>query len=173
MCDEWLNDFYSFYNWCMSNGFKKELHIDKDEICNKLDIYPHIYSPDTCKFLTLEENNRYQSSNYKIEYEGIAYNLADLSRKLGISRDTLKRRCEKGLDLLTGISNKDVLNKLKNGYEYISIMDLSNELNTGFKYLRDRLLKDISFRMERKCYVFLQDLKNKKINGKVIYEIIR
>ena len=173
MCDEWLNDFYSFYNWCIKNGFKNELHIDKDKICNKLGIYPHIYSPQTCMFITLEENNKHQSSNYKIEYEGIEYNLTDLSRKLGIDKITLQNRHRRDLDLLTGISNKDVLDKLKNGYEYISIMDLSKELNTGLKYLRDRLLKDISFKMERKRYVFLQDLKNKKINGKVIYESIR
>ena len=105
MCDEWLNDFYSFYNWCISNGFKKELHIDKDELCNELGVHPHVYSPVTCKFITLEENNKHQSSNYKIEYEGVEYNLADLSRKLGVNRETLKRRYEKGENLIYKIGN--------------------------------------------------------------------
>src|SRR6185503_1916158 len=30
ICEEWLNDFMSFYNWAMANGYKKGLQIDKD-----------------------------------------------------------------------------------------------------------------------------------------------
>lgn len=102
MCDEWLDYFDKFYDWCIENGFKKELHISKNELCIDKGIEPHIYSPETCKFVTIEENNRHQTSNYKIEYEGAMYNLADLSRKLGITRETLKLRHIKNLNLLTG-----------------------------------------------------------------------
>lgn len=30
MCDEWKNNFKSFYDWAISNGWEKGLQIDKD-----------------------------------------------------------------------------------------------------------------------------------------------
>lgn len=51
ICDEWGNDFYSFYNWAISNGFKPELHIDRREASKG-------YSPDNCRWITQVENNR-------------------------------------------------------------------------------------------------------------------
>ena len=29
ICDEWLNDFMSFYNWSMQNGYSDNLSIDR------------------------------------------------------------------------------------------------------------------------------------------------
>lgn len=158
MCDEWLNDFYAFYNWCMSNGFKKELHIDKDELCNELGIYPHIYSPETCKFVTLEENNRHQTSNYKIEYEGIEYNLADLSRKLNLDRYLLKRRYEKGLDLIEPTKHLDEYVRFS---ELCKIYNLSSDRMTTL--IKKSKFEDV-LKFGNKKYVhkdFLNILENK------------
>ena len=56
VCEEWQNDFMSYYNWCIANGWEKGLHLDKDILCNEQDIYPKVYSPTTCKFVTKSEN---------------------------------------------------------------------------------------------------------------------
>lgn len=53
MCDEWKNNFESFYNWALSHGYKKELHIDR--INNDGN-----YSPENCRFVTIAENNKNQ-----------------------------------------------------------------------------------------------------------------
>ena len=29
MCDEWKNDFMTFYNWALANGYSDELTIDR------------------------------------------------------------------------------------------------------------------------------------------------
>ena len=32
ICDEWLNDFMSFYNWSMENSYKEDLTIDRIDV---------------------------------------------------------------------------------------------------------------------------------------------
>ena len=47
VCEEWKL-FSNFLNWCLANGHRKELQLDKDI----LDIGNKCYSPDTCVFVS-------------------------------------------------------------------------------------------------------------------------
>lgn len=49
VCDEWLNDFMSFYSWCKENGWKEGLQIDR--INNNGN-----YEPINCQFVKPSEN---------------------------------------------------------------------------------------------------------------------
>lgn len=51
ICEEWRNDFLTFYNWSLNNGYKPNLHIDRKN--SKED-----YTPDNCRWITQQENNR-------------------------------------------------------------------------------------------------------------------
>lgn len=51
ICKEWLNDFKSFYNWAIENGYEKELQIDR--INNNGN-----YEPHNCRFVTNLENQK-------------------------------------------------------------------------------------------------------------------
>jgi hypothetical protein len=89
MCQEWSEDFKKFYDWAMSNGYKKGLQIDR--IDNDSD-----YEPDNCRFTSrfinmsntreIQKNNttgfrgvfKYGSTGKfysKIHLEGVAKNL--------------------------------------------------------------------------------------------------
>lgn len=56
VCDEWVNDPAAFIKWGMQNGWQPGMHIDKDILCEQLNIHPHVYSPETCKFVPPKVN---------------------------------------------------------------------------------------------------------------------
>ena len=56
VCDEWLNDFVAFRDWSLANGYDKNMTIDKDVLCNELNIHPKIYSPEPVTWMTKSEN---------------------------------------------------------------------------------------------------------------------
>lgn len=56
LCDEWLGHPDVFMHWCLANGWKPGLQLDKDILCDALGISPKVYSPATCQFITQHEN---------------------------------------------------------------------------------------------------------------------
>ena len=58
VCDEWLYNFENYYYWCINNGYKKELEIDRTNNDGN-------YEPSNCRFVTKKENcnNRRCSKN--------------------------------------------------------------------------------------------------------------
>lgn len=56
MCDEWKYDSDSFIKWCIENGWRENLVVDKDIKCREMNISPTIYSPETISFITTQKN---------------------------------------------------------------------------------------------------------------------
>lgn len=48
MCDEWRDDFTSFYNWSMNNGYSDNLSIDRIDTDGG-------YFPNNCRWATAKE----------------------------------------------------------------------------------------------------------------------
>jgi len=63
LCEEWIDDFISFRDWSLKNGYTEELDLDKDILCDELGISPKIYSPSTCMWITKSENISYRNKN--------------------------------------------------------------------------------------------------------------
>lgn len=57
VCDEWKSSYIAFKEWSIANGYEKHLVIDKDIICERDNISPKIYSPETCLWVTSTENS--------------------------------------------------------------------------------------------------------------------
>lgn len=55
ICKEWDEDFKKFYEWSLSNGFKKELQIDRIDNDGN-------YEPDNCRWVTPKENSNNKKS---------------------------------------------------------------------------------------------------------------
>lgn len=85
VCEEWSNDFMSFYNWSMDNGYADNLLIDRINV-NKG------YRPDNCRWTTLKEQANNKTNNHYITYAGKTQSMMKWAETLGIKYSTLRAR---------------------------------------------------------------------------------
>lgn len=111
MCQEWREDFKVFHDWCINNGWKKGLDLDKDIIAKKLGVPPLLYSPDRCCFVTRRENNGERRSNIWLEHDGKKMIISNWERELGLNSGVIKRRLKRGWSIAEALSTP----KLKGG----------------------------------------------------------
>ena len=90
VCDEWKDDFQSFYDWAMENGYDETAKRGAFTL-DRIDVEKD-YEPSNCRWVDvkLQQNNR--RNNVIIEYDGCSYTLAQLSELTGIPYKTLHKR---------------------------------------------------------------------------------
>lgn len=98
VCEEWLNDYFSFKEWALNNGYKKELQIDR--INNNLG-----YFPENCRFVSLKENARNKENTIRVTYKGETLPLITLLDKLSLSDkyELISGRIRNGWDITRAI----------------------------------------------------------------------
>ena len=82
ICDEWRNDFQSFYDWAIQNGYKEGLTIDRIDVNGN-------YEPDNCRWITPYEQARNLRKNVWITYNRKTMILKDWAKEIGINYNTL------------------------------------------------------------------------------------
>lgn len=89
ICDEWLNDFYAFKKWSLSNGYEATLTIDR--INNNGN-----YEPSNCRWVTNKENCNNTRTNRLITINGITKTLQQWADECGIYSGTIRERLRRG-----------------------------------------------------------------------------
>ena len=92
VCKEWSQDFISFYNWAMANGYKENLTIDRINVNGN-------YEPNNCRWATMEEQANNKRNNVFINYNGEKLSINQWSKKTGIKRETIYWRLQHGFSL--------------------------------------------------------------------------
>lgn len=95
VCQEWLDDFNSFREWALANGYDYNKN-RKEQSLDRIDNNKG-YSPDNCRFVTHSENCRNTSRNVWIEYDGKKQLITDWAKELGVSYKLLSARHKRGL----------------------------------------------------------------------------
>jgi len=89
MCIDWYNDFMSFYDWAIANGYSGNLTIDR--IDNNKG-----YSPDNCRWAGRYTQANNKRNNRYIEYGGIKLTVSQWARRIGINPKILDNRLRRG-----------------------------------------------------------------------------
>ena len=100
ICEEWKNDFMSFYNWAINNGYSPELGIDRIENNGN-------YEPSNCRFVTIKKNNNNTRQNIIVEYNGMKITLMEACEMIGFERryTTIWHRMKKGKTFLEAVKS--------------------------------------------------------------------
>ena len=109
ICNEWKTDWKKFYEWCIANGWKKGLQIDKD---SKGDGF--LYSPLTCSIVTPKQNYNVRRTNHFITHNGETKTIAQWADMYGIhpkNQGNLRGRIMRGWDI-----NEALTKPFRNSY---------------------------------------------------------
>ena len=91
VCDEWKNDYQSFYDWSILNGYDESLTIDR--INNDKE-----YSPQNCRWITIKEQGNNRSTNRYITINNQTKTVAQWAEISGIRTGTLYKRLDNGIE---------------------------------------------------------------------------
>lgn len=89
MCDEWLNDFMSFYNWAMSHGYIEGLTIDRIDVNGN-------YEPNNCRWVDMKQQQRNRTDNRYFIINGETHCLSEWCEILGLKYRTVYSRLQRG-----------------------------------------------------------------------------
>ena len=93
MCDEWKNNFVSFYNWAIENGYKENLTIERIDNNGN-------YEPANCKWNSRKEQANNTSRNHFVCFNSETHTISEWSKKTGIKYSVLQSRLNKKLPLI-------------------------------------------------------------------------
>lgn len=88
ICDEWRQNFLSFYNWAINNGWCLGLEIDRENNEGN-------YEPSNCRLVTRTINQRNKRSCIIIEYKGKSQTLAEWAVELNLNAFMLYTRARR------------------------------------------------------------------------------
>lgn len=85
VCDDWKDNFLSFYNWAISNGYAPGLSIDRID-------NDRGYSPENCRWATSSEQARNRRSDHLITFQGKTRTMVEWAEEMKIPLKTLSLR---------------------------------------------------------------------------------
>ena len=107
MCDEWKNDFMTFYNWSMENGYKEDIdkngrnQISIDRIDNNGN-----YETNNCRWVDRKTQANNKSINVKFLIAGESLTAKQVAEKYNINYRTFMSRLYRGFTFEEAIQGK-------------------------------------------------------------------
>ena len=98
VCPEW-QDYQTFRDWAISNGYNDSLTIDRIDFNGD-------YTPENCRWATYKEQANNTRRNRLITAFGETMTMTQWSEKTGIKVGTIWARLKSGWDVETALSIK-------------------------------------------------------------------
>lgn len=129
MDKQWVNNYKSFKEWALSNGYNDKLTIDR--------INPNgNYEPLNCRWVDMKVQSNNRRNNRKIKAFGLELTLGQWSRITGLPSSTIRRRIDSNKyspdNALSTPTRKN-----QDGHYYYDEKDRNNILNNIIKYKKE------------------------------------
>lgn len=85
LCKEWLDDFKSFYDWSIANGYKEGMSIDRIDSDGN-------YEPSNCRWVCITTQANNKRNNITVTHNGESHTIAEWANITGISYTALYQR---------------------------------------------------------------------------------
>lgn len=99
VCDEWRNDFMSFYNWAVANGYKENLTLDRIDVNGN-------YEPNNCRWVDWKTQQNNRRDNIHIQYNGENKSVYEWANTFDIKYCTLWWRIKNGWSIEDALTMK-------------------------------------------------------------------
>lgn len=89
VCAEWKDSFEPFRDWALSNGYSKDLTIERKDVNGN-------YCPENCCFATQKTQQNNRRNNRRITFNGETNTMAQWADITGISYSAIQHRLDRG-----------------------------------------------------------------------------
>lgn len=160
VCQEWLGDYELFFEWSIKNGYKEGLSIDRID-------FEKEYSPENCRWATIEVQANNTSQNVWVEYNGEKYTLTQLSKIFNCGLNSIQSRVIDGVYVHSEIReyvDYDAIYETING-QTLSIYEFADKYNITHCAIRMRYLNGIRGEDLIKPMVYILEDRNPEFGG--------
>ena len=91
VCHEW-NEYLTFRDWALTNGYTEELTIDRIDVDGN-------YCPENCRWVNAKTQANNVSRNHMIDIDGKEMTMSELADYLGLSYSALQHRIDRGWNM--------------------------------------------------------------------------
>lgn len=152
MCEEWKNDFMSFYNWAIQNGYD-ENKTRKEQSIDRINVNGN-YDPNNCRWISMRQQANNTRKNTFLKYKNTIKTMAQWSRILKINYKTFCNFVNSKRKYKRKILKKVLQYDLQGNFikEYNSIEEASKYTNlshsTISRFIRGEIKKPKKFKWE-------------------------
>lgn len=118
MCQEWKDDFMTFYTWAINNGYNQTLSIDRIDVNGN-------YEPSNCRWADRKTQANNRRSNISITLYGKTQNLKEWCEEYNLDYDMIRARWQK-----PNWKNKSVEERLFTPNQKQILITYNNETHT-------------------------------------------
>lgn len=113
VCDEWRNDFQTFYDWAYANGYAEEILPNGYNLLSidRIDVNGN-YEPSNCRWITNKEQQWNKRPKRLFTINGIDKTLPEWCRTNNIGYQTVVNRIKRGWDTKTAVLTPPIAKKM-------------------------------------------------------------
>jgi hypothetical protein len=101
VCEEWKDDFKSFFDWSIKNGYSDKLTIDRINVNGN-------YSPHNCVYIPMNQQYNNRTDSFFITIGDVKKTITEWSRIGGEKVSSIRKKIYKGVEPSIAVYGKKI-----------------------------------------------------------------